>query len=186
MILFSPICIEPKWAGPLSKRSVIVSILHLRYFSGGGTLKLVIAWLQPSRGWFRAMIHALRTLAPHFAELRRTVQGPGAMIGSWCGAGADARAREKMRRLVLFAALAGVLVGTGKTRTRRLYFGLLSRARADLMDVTWIFGKVSRSCRILLLVPGFSFRVLEIFCLNKVGFPLVTDDVQDRWRHPNH
>lgn len=38
-----------------------------------------------------------------------------------------------MRRLVLFATLAGVLVGTGKTRSRLPYFGLL--ARADLMDV---------------------------------------------------
>lgn len=52
-----------------------------------------------------------------------------------------------MHRLVLFAALAGVLVGTGKTRTRLLYFGLLSRARADLMDVPRRFGKVSRSWR---------------------------------------
>lgn len=68
-----------------------------------------------------------------------------------------------MRRLVLFAALAGVLVGTGKTGTRLLYFGLLSRARAALMDVTRVFGKVSRSCRIWLLVSGFSFRVWEIF-----------------------
>lgn len=120
------------------------------------------------------MIHALRTLAPHFAELRRTerrVQGP------WAGPDAQPvrmHARGgRMRRLLLLATLAGVLVGTGRVCTRLLYVGLTT----ILMDV--IFGEVSASCFIWLLIYDFSFRVLERK-LNKV-FRLC-DDVQVRWR----
>lgn len=46
----------------------------------------------------------------------------------------------RMRRLVLLATLAGVLVGTGRVCTRLLYVGLTT----ILMDV--IFGEVSASC----------------------------------------
>lgn len=147
--------------------------------AGGGTLNSRHC-VTPAVTWLvRAMIHALRTLAPHFAELRRAerrVQGP------WAGPDAQPvrmRARGgRMRRLVLLATLAGVLMGTGRACTRHLYVGLLSRARADLMDV--IFGEVSASCFIWLLISDFSFRVLERK-LNKV-FRLC-DDGQVRWRH---
>lgn len=69
-----------------------------------------------------------------------------------------------MRRLVLLATL--LLVGAGRAGTRLLSVGLLSHARANLMD------EVSASLVIRLLTCDSSFRGLEScsFFFNKVVF----------------
>lgn len=96
MIFFSSICIE--WAGPVSKRNVFVSILHLRYFSGGGTLNSSLR--DSSRHVVGFALWSTRsglsrlTLQSCAAQCR--VQGP------WSGPDAEpVRMRARGRRCVV-------------------------------------------------------------------------------------
>lgn len=157
----------------------VISILHFWRFSGGGTLNSSLR--DSSR---HVVGFALRSTRSGLSRLTlRSCTAQCRVQGPWAGPdaehGADARAREKMRRLVLFAMLAGVLVATGKTCTRPLYFGLLARARADLMDVNceclekWARDAWSGYWSLFLVSE---FGRLLLFCLDKVGFRL--DDVQ--------